>query len=234
MSYHQIHTAKKRAANNGFSEVFDVFDESQRPIGTADRDEVHTKGLRHQTFHCRIVSKDKAGKEYLMFQLRSDETVLFPHTLDISSAGHLESGESPLDGVREVKEELGVKVLADNLIPLGMHIEVRKSDTMINREFEYVYLLRDDTALEDYTVQPSEVIGLCQVELSDGIKLFSGQVDEIIGMSVEFDSYGKAKGSRQAHPLHILQFTRGQRNDYFIKVFLLAKRYFAGEKLLYI
>lgn len=44
----------------------------------------------------------------------------FPGCYDISSAGHIPAGDDfEISAVRELKEELGVDAMADNLIPCG-------------------------------------------------------------------------------------------------------------------
>ena len=45
----------------------------------------------------------------------------YPGCWDISSAGHLDAGEEPLQGaVRELKEELGITVPGSGLRPVGV------------------------------------------------------------------------------------------------------------------
>src|ERR671933_433987 len=43
----------------------------------------------------------------------------WPNKLDVTVGGHLGVGESVLDGIREVEEELGLTVVADELVSLG-------------------------------------------------------------------------------------------------------------------
>jgi isopentenyldiphosphate isomerase len=215
-------------------ETIDIYNERMEHIGTAPRKEAHKNGNWHKVFHCWIVSKDDLGNEYVVFQLRSKQKDTVPNSLDISAAGHLHAGETPIEGLRELKEELGIKVKSDNLISLGIHVEVWCDDKTINREFDYVYFLRDDRKLSDYLVQPSEVIGLTKIKIEDGISLFTKKKNEIEGHSIHYDEKGKALNEEFIQKLNISSFAGGERNNYFIKIFTLAKQYFEENKLLYI
>lgn len=215
-------------------EVIDIFNERMEQIGSSPRKEAHKNGNWHQVFHCWVLSKDERGDEYVIFQLRSKEKDSVPNSLDISAAGHLHAGETPIEGVRELKEELGVDAVEANLKFLGIHVEVWCDEKTTNREFDYVYFLREDRDLNEYTVQPSEVIGLTKIKIEDGIRLFTKQVDVINAQSIHFDENGKAVNNGFEQSLKMSSFAGGERNNYFIKIFVLAKQYFEGKHLLYI
>lgn len=215
-------------------EIIDVFNERMEHIGCASRKEVHEKGLWHKVFHCWIVTQDEEGNQYLTFQLRSPQKESVPNSLDISAAGHLKKGETPIQGLRELREELGINVIEQRLVFLGVHVEVWCEENRINREFDYVYFLREDKDLCEYIVQPSEVIGLTKIKIEDGIKLFTKEVSEIDALSILFDEKGRAIDKGFVQKLNISSFAGGERNNYFIKVFLLAKQYFDGNTTLFI
>lgn len=215
-------------------EIIDIFNDRMELIGSLPRKEVHKNGNWHKAFHCWIISKDKEGNEYVLFQLRSKEKDTVPNSLDISAAGHLHSGETPIQGLRELKEELGIEATERNLTFLGIHVEVWCDEKTINREFDYVYFLRDDRELHSYTVQPSEVIGLTKIKIDDGIKLFTKKTDEVTAFSIHYDECGKATNHGYYRKIKISSFAGGERNNYFIKIFTLAKQYFEGSTLLYI
>ena len=215
-------------------ELIDVLDDGMEIVGQAPRSEVHAKGYWHRAFHCWVVSEGPAGEASLVFQLRSKDKDLVPNSLDVSAAGHLLTGENPTDGLRELEEELGVNAHIDSLAFLGVHVDVCCRDGYINREFDYTYLIRDDRDLLEYRVQPSEVTGLSRIAVQDGIDLFAGRVDSIECQSVLFDDTGRPDGSTFVQRLRISSFAGGARNNYFIRVFLLARRYLAGDDLLFI
>lgn len=215
-------------------EIIDVFNERMEHIGCASRKEVHEKGLWHKVFHCWIITQDEEGNQYLIFQLRSPQKESVPNSLDISAAGHLKKGETPIQGLRELREELGVEVTEQRLAFLGVHVEVWCEENRVNREFDYVYFLREDKNLYEYKVQPSEVTGLAKIKIDDGIKLFTKEVSEINAYSVHFDKRGMAIDYGFNQKLSISSFAGGERNNYYIKVLLLAKQYFNGNNTLFI
>ena len=96
------------------NEILDIYDAKMNHIGTASREEAHKFGYWHQTFHCWIVRREK-GKNYVLFQIRDKEKQDAPNKLDITAAGHLKSGETKEDGLRELSEELGICANIDQL-----------------------------------------------------------------------------------------------------------------------
>jgi isopentenyldiphosphate isomerase len=154
-------------------ELLDIYDHDHNPCGVAPRSIAHRDGLWHDSFHCWIVS----GSSYpaLILQLRGPHKDTFPNMLDISAAGHLLSGEQPMDGLRELEEELGVQVLESQLYPLGIRQHETYGDGFINREFNHTFLFRDDRRLEGYQLQTLEVTGLVSLPLAGARLLFDGE-----------------------------------------------------------
>lgn len=215
-------------------ELLDIMNDRMEVVGALPRKQVHAEGQWHAAFHCWIVSEDADGNRYVVFQLRSKDKDLVPNSLDITAAGHLHAGETPMDGLRELEEELGIEVSGDALRYLGTHVEVYCDERHTNREFDRVYLLREDKPLLQYRVQPNEVSGLSKIAIQDGIDLFSGHAAAIQCQSVTFDDSGAPIGSEFTQTVEIASFAGGERNNYFMKVFLLAERFFAGSEHLYI
>ncbi|MGB6409093.1 MAG: NUDIX domain-containing protein, partial [Planococcus donghaensis] len=100
------------------TESLRIFDEHRVAQGEASRKTVHEKGYWHETFHCWVVSREDE-KDMIYLQLRSEDKKDFPGLFDITAAGHLLADETVKDGVREVREELGLKVSFNELISLG-------------------------------------------------------------------------------------------------------------------
>ena len=59
------------------------------------------------------------GGSYLLLQRRAATKDTWPGYLDVTAAGHLASGEETVDGLREVEEELGLRIEPERLVPLG-------------------------------------------------------------------------------------------------------------------
>lgn len=146
-------------------ERIDVLDELGRFTGEiAWKSEAHRLGLWHRCFHCWIFGSDSAGP-YLLVQRRAAAKDTWPGYLDVTAAGHLAAGEEPLDGLRELEEELGLRVSPDSLIPLGTRRAEQEIPAGRDREFHEVYLLRDATPARDLRLQREEVASVVRISL---------------------------------------------------------------------
>ncbi|MEI2666797.1 NUDIX hydrolase [Rossellomorea sp. LJF3] len=145
-----------------------VLNENGDRIGVKSRSEVHAKGYWHETFHCWFARYDDDLKEtFIYFQLRSDNKKDYPGLLDITAAGHIMSDEKIEDGVREVHEELGIKVLFEELKGLGIVKGELIQEGMIDREHTNVFLYTKRVSYEEFQLQPEEVSGIFRSTLSD-------------------------------------------------------------------
>lgn len=91
---------------NEYSEIFDIVNDSDEVIGSASRNEVHKRGLKHRSVHLLIFNK----RGSVLLQKRSMKKDSFPGVWDSSVSGHVDSGEDYDKAViRESWEELGVK-----------------------------------------------------------------------------------------------------------------------------
>jgi isopentenyldiphosphate isomerase len=209
-------------------ELLDVFDDNMKLVGTASREEVHAKGLWHQTFHCWIVRSANDG-QFVLFQRRGPTKKVFPNTLDITAAGHLQSGETVADGIREVNEELGLSVRYEDSIPLGIKFDVARIGSVINREFCHTFLLRLDMPLGQYRLEPGEVTGLVQIRIEDGLRLFAGEVPSVTATGYQVDN----DGTRRAIEIAVSVPDIIPRVDpYYKKIFIMAERLLAGNRYL--
>lgn len=155
-----------------------IFDEEYNAIGSLPRREVHKQGYWHETFHCWFVSR-RNNRTFLILQLRSKVKKDFPDLFDITAAGHLLDTESVQDGIREVEEELGVKVRMTDLIPVGRIKNELVLHQFIDREFCHVYLYVTSLDHTQYTLQEEEVSGMFQAALEDLQALYKGMTSEI-------------------------------------------------------
>jgi isopentenyldiphosphate isomerase len=145
-------------------EYITIFDEHMHPLGTRSREQAHKEGLWHETFHCWFF-REEGTQRFLLFQQRSAQKETFPNLLDVTAAGHLQAGETAEDGVREIKEELGITIPFHHLHSLGITPEVFFLPKIIDREFHHVYLYHYQQSIEQMHVQEAEVAGIVQVEI---------------------------------------------------------------------
>lgn len=210
------------------SEILDVFNEKYELIGQEERDIVHKEGLWHHTFHCWILTKHD-NECYVLVQKRAATKKTAPNMLDISAAGHLLSGETKFDGVREVQEELGITPSSSKIIDLGIRVSASGvPGKKCNREFCNVVFLEDNTPLIEHTLQESEVSALVEIKVEDGLRLFSGEVEKIHAKQMVVKD-----GKKTLEHVFISVNDFIERIDpYYFKVFIMADRYFKGEKYL--
>lgn len=213
-------------------EYLDIFDANMNPIPPykMERGEVFAKGLWHHTFDCWIVRRDPSGDKILL-QLRSKEKKNNPNTLDISAAGNLQSGEKPEDGVREVEEELGIKVELADMLYLGVDKEATDREGYYSRNFCHTYLYETTCRISDYKPQESEVDGLFEINIADGLKLFSGeaQTAKITGIAKEGGAYKPATRTIITADM-CGAHDRCKVTKYYLKIFILAGLYLKGHR----
>ena len=133
-------------------ELLDVFDENNKPIGQVlPRGEVHEKGLWHRATHLFFVN----SKEEILLQLRSASKVENPNKWHVTVAGHIPSGQTPMQAtIEEAKEEIGVDINEDDiqLVKIMVHESYR--------EFVYVYLSSFELDLNTVSLNLEEVADL--------------------------------------------------------------------------
>jgi len=205
-------------------EKVDIFDELYNKVNVepATYDEIHGKGLWHQTFMCWLVNKKRNS---IIMQQRGPNNRVEPGSLDCSAGGHLDAGEKPEDGFRELEEELGVTIQLDKRHYLGIFRNIYIEDNYINRDFCNVYLAESDFEIKDFKFQDGEVDRVYEVDIDEAIKLFSGKVKKIsanIGEGTTFITVEDMCNYRQ----------RTIVDKYYLKVMLAAKGLVEGKDIL--
>ncbi|ASS74021.1 hypothetical protein CIG75_02845 [Tumebacillus algifaecis] len=174
------------------TELFQCFDEEMNPTECLPRQVVHREGHWHQAIHCWVVGLEEgSNKPYVLLQKRHPDKDTYPNYYDISAAGHLVAGETVEDGLREVKEELGIEIDPAMLSSLGMVKEVAViAEDLIDREFCFVYLYEASLPFAAYRLQEEEVIGLYRIDLYEFVELVSAGRAETLGVGIELDGQG--------------------------------------------
>ena len=200
--------------------MLDVLDERGRPTGeVAWKSEAHRRGLWHDCFHCWIAGGDADGP-YLLVQRRAAAKDTWPGYLDVTAAGHLQSGEEPLGGgLREIEEELGLKVEPGRLIPLGTRRIEQEIPDGCDREFHEVFLLLDTTPPEDLRLQEGEVAAVLRIGLGHVERLGAGGGEP----AMEY-----AEASPSAVRVRLSDFVPNE-DDYLRRVAGAARRLLAGD-----
>lgn len=136
-------------------ELIDIVDENNNLTGEQKmKSEAHRDGLWHRAAHIWIYN----SKGEVLLQLRAKEKDLFPNVWDVSVAGHVSAGEEPItSALREIQEEIGLTVKAEDLEFYKTIIEKVKFREIVNNEFHNVYFLKYDGDVKDLKVQEEEV-----------------------------------------------------------------------------
>ena len=200
--------------------MLDILDESGRPTGeVVPKSEAHRLGLWHRCFHCWICGSDQGGS-YLLLQRRAPTKETWPGYLDVSAAGHLAAGEETLDGLREVEEELGLRVESERLVPLGTRRVEQEIPGGRDREFHEVFLLFDDTPPEALRLQKEEVEAVFRLYLDDV---------EVLYEAGAAPAREYAEGGSSATRIHLAEFVP-QDEDYLERVAGAARRLLSGGR----
>lgn len=132
----------------------------------ATKDEVFGKGLLHGAAHVWIWRNNKGATEVLL-QKRGATKRTWPNKLDISAAGHIDLGETPLEAaVRETSEEIGLVIKPSDLTFVTTHrAHLNAGDDNIENEFQWLYIF--------------------QLPLQTDFTLADGEVDSVIWVSLD-------------------------------------------------
>lgn len=155
-------------------EKLKVYDDQYNYVCEESRDVIHSEGLWHETFHCWLVD----GEEILI-QKRSATKKDFSGLFDITAAGHLLSHENVMDGIREVEEELGIRVDEAKLQRMGVVRDVIELPGFIDREFTNVFLYKSSFSPADFSLQEDEVASIHAVSIKDLQALFRREIGAV-------------------------------------------------------
>jgi 8-oxo-dGTP pyrophosphatase MutT (NUDIX family) len=206
----------------GNEEQLTAVDVTGTPAGRFGRRAVHEQGLWHDVFHCLVVRSDPPAR--VLLQRRRLGARSFPGLLDLTATGHLAAGETALEGIRELREEVGIEVAPERLVPLGVRLVADDSgEGGRNRERAHVFLLSDDRPLPAFPLDPAEVAGLVELTADDLLAILASS--EVVVPCVEIG----------ADPGAMPVATRCRAADlvppmdgYWTVLAVMAQRYVAG------
>lgn len=153
-------------------EMLTAYDRNMKIIREFPRSQVHRLGLWHKVAQCWIVGMTPSGiRVYL--QRRSYEKKTHPGKYDISSGGHVAAGErTDVAMSRELREETGIIIRPESLIPVGVVPEISGMD----HEMAHIYV----SFQNDPPFRPGEeVIYMVSVDLEEFYQLCTGQRETV-------------------------------------------------------
>lgn len=161
------------------SERWQAFDEQGQPTQQGLTKQQAYTGLLHGASHVWIWRQTDGGGVELLLQQRAESKTTWPGYFDISAAGHIDFGETPLQAaVRETREEIGLTVDPQALQLLFVHrarAKVADSD-IVENELQWVFGLKLP-ADQDLAYADGEVKTADWVSLEDMDMLIDGEAD---------------------------------------------------------
>lgn len=147
-------------------EYLDLVDEENKLTGKNElRSVVHSTGLWHRTVHIYLFRK-VTSTEFLV-HLRAKNKDLHPNCWDTRFGGHIKSGGSIEDGIKnELMEEVGLELEQSSLIQGNVY----KRDHYPNREFTHSFFYRFDGDIATLKFNDGEVQKIKWMKSEDIIK----------------------------------------------------------------
>jgi isopentenyldiphosphate isomerase len=167
----------------------------------------------------------REGRGYALFQKRSGEKKIAAGKFDVSVGGHYAAGEDARSaGPREIREELGLTIAFPDLVPLGRRIFVYCfAPDISENEFQDVFLLPLEKRPEALILQEGEVDSVLEMEIEQGVELFSGMIATTTGRLTGTDS------AESSVSVTIADFVPCE-DQYYRKLLQLARRYLQGDR----
>ena len=146
-------------------ELIDILNEEGEFTGEIKlKSHAHCMGLFHATVHIWFYNPN--GE--LLLQQRGKTKNTYPLRWDVSVAGHVGAGESiEISAVREVEEEIGIKIKTDQLTKIGVFKSVQKhSQELIDCEFHHTFASKLLVPFSKLRKQDSEVENLALIDIN--------------------------------------------------------------------
>jgi isopentenyldiphosphate isomerase len=184
-------------------ELFDVLDAEGRPTGVVkSRGEVHRDGDWHGALQIWVGGIGDDGAPFVLFQRRSLTKDTWPGFLETAISGHIRSGETFEETIREAEEEIGLAVGASDLTFIGRRFIAGSDGVVSEREAHTVFAVRCDQPLSAYRLHPEEVDSLVSVPLETAGRMFAGEIETVDGIECRRD--GAASVARLARSEFII------------------------------
>ncbi len=155
-------------------EYIDIVTKEGLPTGkSALKSEIHLKGYFHNTAHVWLYTKQG---EILLAQ-RADSKSICPLLWDVSVAGHVDASETiEHAATREVKEEIGLDLIENNLHKIGVS-ECFQSypNGIVDNEFHHTFISELNVEIKDLSLDKNEVEDVKLVNLHE----FQNLIDNI-------------------------------------------------------
>lgn len=209
------------------AEQLDIVSATGRYVRTADRSEVHDGGHWHEVFHCVVVRSGTPPT--MILQRRHKSKAAFPGLLDLSATGHLGSGETPAEGVRELNEELGTTASAEDLTYVGVRLLADDDGEGQNRERVHLFFATDDRPIDGFAPDPVEVQSLVEVEIRGLLDLIDALGENSPGLKSELSAVEWRPGGQPEPTVIRAEDLIKPADGYWTVVLVMADRFVRSD-----
>ncbi len=147
-------------------ELIDILTPSGSLTGEVKlKSEAHQKGLWHASVQIWIYTSNGL----ILIQKRAKNKDTYPNLWDISVAGHLSAGDTPIEAaIREIEEEIGYTVTPENLIFLKtIQKSKRITSSIIDNEFNHLYIAELPITISKLKLQIEEVAEVKLISINE-------------------------------------------------------------------
>ena len=147
-------------------EYIDILTSEGKPTGkSAPKYEIHSKGYYHNTAHVWLYTKTG----HILLAQRAASKTICPLLWDVSVAGHIDAGESlTTAAVREVKEEIGLKIRNEDLEKIGVFECFQSYENgVIDNEFHQTFISELKVDITELSLQKDEVESVKLISLEE-------------------------------------------------------------------
>lgn len=203
-------------------ELLDIYNENHIYLGVCEKGLTHKLGLWHEVFNGIIVNKDK---KTIILQIKNAKHngIHKNDMIEISVGGHYVAGEKREDGIREIKEETGIKIEYNKLIYLGeRQVSTIVNENYIVREFQQLYIIPSTIEVDKLKSYDDEVSGFVEFKINELIDFLLNKKTKIKGINnkLEIKEFNKDD--------FVENYLKG--DELFLKFAIVAKRYVEGEE----
>ena len=166
-------------------ELIDIYNDKGITTGEVClKSEAHKKGLLNASIHVWIFDKNTN----ILIQKRAANKDSCPNLWDISVAGHISAGETPIiSALREVEEEIGLILNKSQLDFFGTSKKriVHRHD-FIDIEIHYIYMCEIDFEIESLIIQKEEVSEIDKIKLDDLVNRIDSKDSDFVPRENEY------------------------------------------------
>ncbi|MCF6296910.1 MAG: NUDIX domain-containing protein [Flavobacteriaceae bacterium] len=150
-------------------ELINILAENLTVVKIGLKSEAHKNGWLHASVHIWFYTDDGD----VLIQKRAKDKETFPNLWDVSVAGHISVGENEMtSALREIKEELGLKNKANDLVKIGTFKETHyHKNGFIDNELHHIYLSRLKTNIHLLKIQKEELSAIKLISVKEFKKL---------------------------------------------------------------